>query len=343
MPVQGWQLVKTFTAGCGKVEAMTSTGSFDAWATGEIGPCNGGLPVPLIANYDGFSWQRVFPPSHFGPLSSRGFTGAAVAALSNSYAWTFVQSCCAGFALLWNNGQWRINRLTQTSTTFTSAVVFSRSNVWAFGRDTVHNDGFAFHFNGRVWRQVPIPVMPIASAEPAPSRIWVVGTAKPGFRGQRTIAHWTGRSWRTIPLPNLQVSQGFTVQPRSIVGDGGNGVWVSGVLSDGYPPDSAGFLLHWTGSVWVDIDTPFQSQGLEPLAHDGNGGLWMGLSANCGGRCQYRQMANRDGSGNWLLTTLPVQYVDVSAMRWVPGTANVWAGGSAGRQSENAVILEYQP
>jgi hypothetical protein len=339
MPAPGWRVVKTFAGGCGDVKAVTATGPNGAWATGDWRPCDGGLPVPLIGRWDGFSWQRLRPPSHFGSLASLGFIGTAVAALSSTYAWTFVQGGDESFAVLWNSGRWRAYRLTRTTTTFTSAVVFSRTNAWVFGRAGHNGQGFALRFNGRAWRQVPIPVMPIAAAEPQPSNMWVVGTARPGFGGRRMLAHWTGGRWRTIPFPNLNVPS-FDVFPRSIVWDNNNGAWVSG---DTAPSDSAptGQLLHWTGKVWVDVVAPFQADGLEPLAHDGQGGLWMTVAQNCGDRCQYQEMANYSASGVWSQTAVEARYVDVLAMRLIPGTTSVWAGGIAGQGTDSAVILKF--
>jgi hypothetical protein len=38
---------------------------------------------------------------------------------------------------------------------------------------------------------------------------------------------------------------------------------------------------------------------------------------------------------------IAAQYVDVLALRLIPGTASVWAGGVAGQGSDNAVILKF--
>jgi len=216
--------------------------------------------------------------------------------------------------------------------------VFGQANAWVFGRSGAGGQGFAFRFNGQSWRRVAIPVRPTAVAAPQPGNIWVAGPAQPGSFG-RKLAHWTGSGWRTVAFPDLGAPSS-AVFARSIVWDSARGAWISGNLA---PSGSAptGMLLHWTGKVWVDVSPPFQANDFRPLSHDGEGGLWMTLADNCGGRCQYEDMANLDSSGTWTESSIAAQYVDVLAMRLIPGTASVWAGGVAGQGSDNAVILKF--
>lgn len=129
----GWRVAHVFGGGCGDVEAVTAVAANAGWAAGSMGQCSGStFAEPLIARWDGRSWQQLRPPSQFiNPPGQVPLSGTAVAALSTSYAWTFLSDEGSdSYALLWNSGHWRVYRLTRTIATFGSAVVFSPSDAW---------------------------------------------------------------------------------------------------------------------------------------------------------------------------------------------------------------------
>jgi hypothetical protein len=343
----GWRVVKVFTGGCGAFDSMTATGPKDAWATGTwyTPPCeqSGGSVELLVARWNGSTWQRLQPPN-IG-------VGAAVAALSTSYAWIFANPgsfpSLGSRALLWDNGRWKVFRLLKTTTTIVSAAVFSRSNAWVFGTAGPNELAAAFRFNGRAWHQVPVPLWPIAAAAPSARNIWVVGTARPGHHGTRMLAHWTGR-WRTIPFPKLKVPTGYSNKfvPQAILWDDKNGAWVSGrVFHDNGSPGSLGLLLHWTGKRWVPITT--EGFDLVPMAHDGDGGLWTGELGEVFDSLAT-DIRHYSASGVWSAADTHEKGLIVGALRLIPGTTSVWAGGAGtvidpDTRSRPAVILKYGP
>src|SRR5215472_6916131 len=85
----GWRVVKTWGCGNGAVNSVTSVGPRSGWATGYLTLCSSHRQDLLIARWDGRSWRQVRPPAGFAGGKSV-FVGHAVAALSASYAWTFV-------------------------------------------------------------------------------------------------------------------------------------------------------------------------------------------------------------------------------------------------------------
>ena len=124
----GWRVVASFGCADSLVFSVTSTGPRGAWATGRFTPCSPDARTRiLVARWDGKSWQQ--PPL---PNAGIGFDGLAVAALSNSYSWTFGSGELGTFAWLYRSGRWRTFHLPD-SPFISSAVAFSRSNAWALG------------------------------------------------------------------------------------------------------------------------------------------------------------------------------------------------------------------
>ena len=348
--VPGWRVEKVFSD-CENdgVQAVTATAASNAWATGQwarftSGNC--GQQDLLIAHWDGTRWSILRSPAGFA-----GDEGYAVATLSPSYAWVFVNHpvhfpppSAAGFALRWQNGTWRSFQLAGGAV-ISSAVTFGQSNAWGFGerfRSTGPVAAYAVHFNGQGWSAVSIPVLPQGTASPAPDNIWAVGPLA-GATGQPVpqpyaLAHWTGR-WQTIPFPNLGLPSGEGVTHAWVVADNANGAWIAGDVSDG-----GGVLLHWTGSSWVNVSIPLQATGLGPLSHDGQGGLWMYTSC---GSCVTQAMAHYNSAGQWSLAPITLggaEGVTPTAMRLIPGTDSVWASaGLLANSTDYGGMLKYGP
>jgi hypothetical protein len=363
---RGWRVVQYFgQCSSAGVQSVTATGPLGAWATGQAWRFQCDRPGLLIARWDGRTWQDLRPPAAFGVAAGQESVGHAVAALSGSYSRTFVNRASfphmaiESFALLWRSGRWRTFRLADGATFF-SAVTFSWTNAWAFGgiaHDIVSpqdQDPYAVRFNGKRWRSVAIPVLPLGTAAPSARNIWAVGpvpsTTQPGQTYD--LAHWNGKRWSTVALPFLQdVSGAFS--GASVVSDGSHGAWVAADL-DSFNQDEGvlvhvgGALLHWTGRIWTEVQLPFKTVGLGPLSRDGRGGLWVAsLRAPLCTACDDLEMAHYR-AGRWAITRLRVPGATVTAMRLIPATTNVWASASGalasdGQSDTTGVIFKYGP
>lgn len=332
----GWRVFKTFGCASGIVFGLTSTGQDGSWATGRFTPCAPGAATHmLLARWDGRSWEE--PP--LPPAGASAIDGNAVAALSNSYSWTFGDGVAGSFAWLYRSGRWRTFQLPD-SPYVSSAVVFSRSNVWAFGETSTRPLQYAARFNGRTWRRVGIPVAPAAMAAPTPSNIWVLGSVANASEYVPALAHWTGQ-WKVIPLP--APPSGEQISGEWVNWDNAHGVWVVASL---VPTVTGGYyrwlLLHWTGSRWFRITYPYQTFRLGPFAHDGHGGLWI-ASGSCRS-CLYTDMVHYSPSSGWS-KPVPAGPVEIEAMRLIPGTESVLAAGirspSPNSPNGSAVVLKY--
>jgi len=316
----GWRLVKTLGCPGGFVRAITATGPRSAWAAG-TSRCD--PDESLIARWDGRSWHELQPPQRFATFGS-----ANVAALSSTYAWTFP---AGRFALLWNNGRWRFFRLSFNSLFPDFAAAFSQSDAWVFMLE-----GYAFHFDGQAWHQVPIPVSPQAGAAPGPRNVWAVGPLANG--DGYGLGHWTGRRWHAIHFPDLHLPGGDRIYNTWVVSDNSAGAWVAADIgSPDFRFPVEGLLLLWTGSTWTQVTIPYTPQSIGPLAHDGHGGLWMAARFGSG-----VHMVHYSASGAWSAAALSTHVYAVNSLRLIPGTSSVWAGAELyPAYGPSALIYKY--
>jgi hypothetical protein len=328
----GWQVQQYFGTFCGEVSSITATGPDNAWAVGDWCPTLD-HDLPLFAHWDGTWWQELRPPD-----SQRYEFGSAVASVSGSYSWIFAPGFSGldgqDFALLRSNG-WKAFQLANDSV-IDSAVVFGRSDAWGFG--TVGQGAYAVRFNGRAWRRVPIPVIPVATAGPKPDDIWAVGP-RSGAAGVASphsyqLAHWTGRAWQVRPFPALGLPAGAFPAGASVVSAGSGGVFVAVQFDE--PSQDGGVLLHWDGARWTSLKLPVQlslGSRLGPLARDGRGGLWVASIPSSGNPDDDYVMLHRSADGVWSQATVALNCpgcLFLDSMRLIPGTASVWAGGLVG-------------
>lgn len=337
----GWRLEHTFGSCFGVTNSVTATSANDAWAVGEWYGCGSAqIHDHQVARWNGSSWHELPHAPGFGFSDVAISVGTAVAALSSSYSWAFIDrrssvdaSTGKSFALLWRGDRWRTFRLVDGST-ITSAVAFSQSDAWAFGSipSGQGKAAYAVRFNGTRWRRVRVPVVPQATAAPGRRNVWAVGpllsAAVYPFPRRWALSHWTGR-WHTTLLPDLSLSPGRHIEGISVVTDGSSGAWVAiTTFNNGPEPYANGsVLLHWTGKRWLTVVPTILSAGLGPLAHDGHGGLWIWWTPVDNSPLG---MIHRSATGAWSEVPLPnaVGYPGVLAMRQIPGTGSVWAAGT---------------
>jgi hypothetical protein len=343
----GWRQVKQFAqCGNGQVLSVTAKGPLNAWASGYVPVCNS-LPAataPLLTHWNGRSWREVTLPSRFTTNTTDGAT--AVAPLSGSETWAFAGLRQASYALLWQHNRWHTYALANNSY-LSTAVAFSQTNAWAFG--SVGASAYAARFNGKVWRQVPIPVVPQSTADLAPTNMWAVGplaaAVNTPFPQPYGLAHWTGR-WKTTPFPDLRLPHGAGIDYAWVVSDNSLGTFVAASISS----QPGWVLLHWTGSRWFKLTTPAPADYIGPMARDGNGGLWIAsvpATLTCSGTsCNDITMLHRSAAGAWASIVVNVQNLGVTTMRLIPGTLSVWAGGNITQGADNGffpVMLKYGP
>ena len=98
-----------------------------------------------------------------------------ISASSATNAWVFADTVgLTTRASHWNGSRWASFSFPRNSAT-TSAAVFSRTEVWAFGEIvSAYPQPYVVRFNGSRWLRVPSPLLPQdASALATPDHDWL--------------------------------------------------------------------------------------------------------------------------------------------------------------------------
>lgn len=148
-------------------------------------------------------------------------------------------------------------------------------------------------------------------------------------------------------FPKGSLPSGASIYATWVVPDNSVGAWVLAAAASGLT--NIFLLLHWTGSKWRQIKIPYPSvgsggsEGIGPLARDGNGGVWVATYPEPynGCFCNELAMAHYSSAGTWTRKFVPLPIATIFSMRLIPGTRSIWAAGSAG--STFATILKDGP
>ncbi|WP_431681016.1 hypothetical protein [Kitasatospora sp. KL5] len=194
----------------------------------------------------------------------------AVAALGPDAAWAvgYEDSAAGGAPLVerFDGRTWRRLQVPghRGTGSLEAVLPFGPSDVWAVGsrNDPAAGEdrGLALHWDGRSWREVPLPAgpadrssHPLALAGAGPHDLWAVGaTAHDRTTAPRPLVHhWDGRAWQTVPTPG---TEGDALLLGAAT-DGAGGVWAVGAA---YDPDGTARPLaeHWDGTAWRIVDVP---------------------------------------------------------------------------------------
>ena len=355
----GWRIVKILRhCGNDSMSGVTATGPRDAWALGVPTESGAGCGAD-VEHWSGTNWGRVPVPRRMIAGRDASVTvPLPVAASSATDAWIFPNVLTSlplspyDYALRWNGAAWRKSAFPAHLSVLLAAA-FGPADVWAFG-GIDHADGsvvpYAARYDGHSWRKAVVPVAPLGISARSAHDMWTVGptpatASKPLAKQVILAAHWTGRRWRTMTVPAISAPAGTGSLSRGLVATVGPAdIWWAYQVA-GREPAPAG-LLHWYRGHWHTIKLPAAIGGLDAMAQDGHGGVWLLAQA---GTAFYNlaQYLYHYSNGQWARQPVPSprRYTDMlSGMAWVPGTTSVWAVGEADLNNGNGsvgVITRY--
>jgi len=287
----GWRTVQEFGASFGypQVGPVVAPGARSAWVAGNTFT---GQDSVFLAHWNGSRWSQVAVPKALTSTSAAVSSGPLVT--SGASVWVFAalstQSQNRIYAARMASHHWTLWRL-RGALNIDGAAVFGSSNVWAFGQALLprgwtglgNGPSYAARYNGRTWRRVHLPGVPLEVQAFGPNDIWAYGPTNrtASAMNQDFVAmHWNGRKWSTLPIPRMRFSNGKLMWPAGLTVLKGGSLWVTeqfhcpnpGVCN---PPQPPGMLLaHWNGRRWVRV---LESSSFEVPAPgpDGHGGLWI--------------------------------------------------------------------
>jgi photosystem II stability/assembly factor-like uncharacterized protein len=329
--------------GLGEVEA-TSAG--DVWAAGSLNT------APTLFRWNGTQWQTV-------PAPHSGYVADIEARTANDVLVAFrpgQTSSCAVYQ--WNGTGWR--HMPGNTGCPNAIVPISENDVLAVGThfepdpldpQTGRNLAHAERWDGTQWETVPSEspgrdgsnlLFDVEAV--SPDDIWAVGyysTYAQNGRHKTLALHWDGEEWNHIPSPNYLGNQTSTLTDVSAISS--NDVWAVGYAGDPqYEHSLRGLLMHWDGTSWTLVDSPWSSILLNSVemvsATDGWAvGYFQWTSGGStnrrvtifrwdGTRWSVTSVAEPPGSNAWLNDVVATSPTDV----WAVGVAN-----------ERSLIMHY--
>ena len=287
------------------VVALSAT---DAWAVGYAGRSAWDPPsqAPLIAHWDGSTWDTVAQPVGQGALTAVAARGPSDV-WAVGHAWTSTPQGGYGHEAPivehWDGSSWQAASAGPAEVAFYSASIDATGNLLAVGYTYNPSQGVAsavvYRYDGQTWQLEPVSVPGATS-----SYLWGVATSPNGeawavgrkFVGNQSalIVHWDGAVWSEVPTPSLPVTvptYGGN-ELRSVSANSAHDVWAVGynVVGAGgpYGPATHTLIEHWDGSTWSLANAPRSDDQSEQAGHTGleavstlpNGRVWVAGHVN---------------------------------------------------------------
>ena len=329
-PACGWAMVQTPSPPADSLlNGVATRSSADAWVVGGSRSAEGDSISALIEHWDGTAWRVVPRPT---PGQSSVLSGVAIASASNAWAVGSYEGNTAPrhdqtLIERWNGRSW--NRVPSPhpggESWLTAVAVVSSRNAWAVGAYANQVGGrnklFTVHWNGKTWRQVPVPVTAsgvlYAVAATSWSDVWAVGSAVNGVT-QVVILHWNGRGWTRAPYRGPAGSSYLTGVTATSTRD----AWVVGTTIRGTDA-GPGFTVRWTGRKWQRVPIPDAgSTHLSAVTAVSSRDAWaVGSSAG------QPVIEHWDGT-NWTAGPSPAPVSSGLTSMAASSAGNVWAVGS---------------
>ena len=138
--------------------------------------------------------------------------------------------------------------------------------------------------------------------------------------------HYNGTAWQRVTSPALTGLGVF-----HILAESANSVWATATSRSG-----AWHLLHFSNGRWAQVALPLPHAGLQDLAPDGRGGIWLGAYDRHGSFLWHRSAAghwSRIAATPGTMTLIPGTTTALGAAAQQAATgwnAAVWANGPLG-------------
>jgi hypothetical protein len=216
-------------------------------------------------------------------------------------------------------------RLSRTAG-FVDAVALGRYDAWAVGdTGSALTGGIAVHWNGKTWRQVPLPLkhfVPVSVSAREGSNAWVFGyqydSAVSGEDWRAYALEWAAGKWQLNRLPSAQATWDVLGDLQSAVLSNDD-VWVTGNGLDNLGQPANNVSWNWNGSGWTRYS--LHISGVRSISASSGSDVWVAGAGSTG-----RTFAVRWNGTRWRRVHVP----DLTEASVVADSArNVWLAGSA--------------
>lgn len=356
----GWRTVQEFGASYGSPQLYggVAVSAQSAWVEGNTYLTSDSL---FLGHWNGSRWSQKAGPAVLSGTSASVSPGPM--AMSAASLWVFPTLSAATnrvYAARLTSGHWTTWRLPG-ALRIDGAATFGDSEVWAFGeavlppgwRGLQNGPTYAERFNGRRWRRVSLPGVPLSVQALSRNDIWAYGPTNrtASAADQRFVAmHWNGHRWRTLPIPRIRATNGKLMWPSGLAVLKHDSLWITeefhcanpGSCNPAQPPGM--ILAHWDGRKWIRVlDRPsYQLAAPEP---DGHRGLWIEAMTVKNPRWAYLHYAHGRLRVSFPPSSASGTPANVSPPIPIPGTNSAWATGQLplGGATSVAAVFKYRP
>lgn len=181
-----------------------------------------------IWRWDGSGWNAVKPPE----VAGRYMAGIYASAPDRLFVHTPLLSTGKPTGIARYDGKsWVVDVLGKRWTFVGSLDGSGPNDVWAVGMKHAGlfgNTGFSYHWDGKGWTDVPLPLEEHISAVSvrSPTDAWAAGW-------HSTLLHWNGKAWKTMSTGGKQTFTRIFAAPDGTV----------------YVVENDQRLLRWAGEV----------------------------------------------------------------------------------------------
>jgi hypothetical protein len=344
-----WQLFEVPLQGRANLVSVTAAGGNAAWAAGFLVADSGPGPIPaeaassddecsgrdsfpsLMLRWDGREWRRDPVPkvgrvNHVSASSARDVWASADCGLLHwdGRSWTAVPYAAVPAQ---QSGNGAIEAVGPADAWLAGGTYDTTTEVMR---------GFVQRWDGRQWRNVPLPDLGDHFSLDAidargPRDVWVAGTDLTDgdvHREHLLLLHWNGRFWKRVPEP--ATGEWTNRLTRVRIAAGGD-VWVSGwgKRAPGGDEIRRPLLLHWNGREWTAVKVPGSRGELMDVAVSGKQALAVGDTFTPS-EPDYTMYALRRTETGWQRASVPVQgMASLSGLAPIPG-GGLWGVGAAG-------------
>ncbi len=350
----GWHVITTVGPlhGVTSVANLAVTDRSDAWSTWDMcSPCGGQNQTTVfqVDRWNGSAWRQVPIPQR---LATYGTDSVGLGASSSRDAWLFETRPLLGKALHWNGTRWSARDIPRwvvrgnlSGTVALTISDFGRAGMWVFseGQESFSRlVPFAARYQHGRWAKARLPGIPIDVSAVSPTDIWALADPASLPRNPRPfLMHWNGRRWSTTSIPApVKIPPKSVEFVRDLVAAGPRNVWLQRDIETGTQGARTLYLLHWNGKAWHQVPLRKPTSGVDEMARDGHGGLW--LVTNGPGPA-FRWFFDHLNGGRWTRTLVPATakttVQEVMRLAWVPGTRSEWAAGGLLPVNSNVDVL----
>jgi hypothetical protein len=256
--------------------------------------------TPLLARWNGVRWQETPLPVPQNTVME------GVAASSTRDAWAVGHTPDGTpHTVRWTGGQgWQAVAMPAADPSFPRAVdARSAEDAWIVGSTGgPHTRATAWHWDGRGWRSMPVPVPPddpsprsselVSVSARTADDVWAVGgsgISPPRSRSRADqgsgrspralVAHWDGRTWTPVPASGQAGGNPVESVLSDVTALAEDDVWAVGTA---WPGSDVPLVQHWNGRDWETVPIPLVRGRLYSVAGDGRGGVWVAGGSSTG-------------------------------------------------------------